>query len=60
MAGRARVFGRVLVRRVVAAERLPALLASSQVHPARADLEALFTFVTLRLLDCCDRSDVSA
>jgi len=41
----------VLVGRVVAAERLPALLAGAKMHPARADLDALFALPLFRELD---------
>jgi hypothetical protein len=60
MRSRAGVFGRVLVRRVVAAQRAAALLACSQVNPARPDLDALFTLVTFGLPDGCNRCDVCA
>ena len=60
MTGRPRVLRRVLVGRVVAAERLAALLAGPQMNPGCADLDALFAFAALRLLDGFDRSDMSA
>jgi hypothetical protein len=54
------MLARVLVRRVVAAQRLAALLASPQMNPARANLDAFFTLVAFRLFDGFDRLDVSA
>ena len=56
--GRARVFRSVLVRRIVAAPCPTALLAGSQMHPGRADLDAVFTFASLRQLDGFNRFDV--
>src|SRR3954467_3785405 len=60
MAGGARVFGRVLVGRVVAAERDAAFLTGAQMYPARADLHALLADALLWLLDRLDGLDVGA
>src|SRR5262245_29988753 len=45
-------------RRAVAAQRVAARLAGSQVHPAAADLFAFLADATLRLLDVMDRRQV--
>ena len=49
-----RVFARVAVRRVVTAQGDSAFLASTQMHPTVAGLDALFTHATLRLLHRLD------
>ena len=46
-----RVFGRVVVRRAVAAKRDSTSLAGPQMNPLRADLYAFFAFAALRLFD---------
>ena len=46
-----RMFGGVLIRRTVAAQRYPTCLARSQMHPVVTDLHALFAFGAKRLLD---------
>jgi hypothetical protein len=51
MLRRVRVFAGVPVRRTVAAERHATRLARPQMHPIAADLDALFAFPALRLLD---------
>src|SRR5438045_2912939 len=60
MARRSRVFRRMAVRGVVAAQRDAALLAGAQVDPLPADADALFADVLLRLFDVGDGSDVGA
>src|SRR5215218_2204828 len=60
MSCRARVFGGVPVRRVVAAQRDAALLAGAQVDPLRADLDALLAFMVLGELHCRNGGKVSA
>src|SRR5256885_6778367 len=49
------MLGGVAIWRVVATKRLAALLASSQVYPARPNLHALLTLSYLRLFDSRDR-----
>jgi hypothetical protein len=46
-----RMFAGVTIWRAVAAERHPASLARPQMNPVAADLDALFAFTALRLLD---------
>ena len=60
MACGVRVFGRVVVRRAVAAKRDSASLAGPQMNPVRTDLHAFFAFATLRLLDRIDRVEMRA
>src|SRR5262249_28326349 len=55
-----RVFSRVFIRRIVAAERYPALLARSKVNPTRADLDALLADALLRMFDGGDCLNVGA
>jgi hypothetical protein len=55
----ARVFARVLVRRIVAALGGAALLARAQVHPPRARLHALFAFVLRGVSNRGDGRDVT-
>src|SRR5712672_1157703 len=57
---RFRVLAGVLVGRVVAAERLPTLLAGPKMHPACADLDAFFALPLFRKLDLVDGLDVFA
>ena len=54
MLRRVRVFACVTVRRAITAEGHAACLARPQMHPVAADLDALFAFGALRLLDCFD------
>ena len=60
MLGRPRVRGGVAIRGVVAAARAPALLARSEMNPARADLDAFFALAADGLLDVIDRADMGA
>jgi hypothetical protein len=60
MACGVRVFGRVVVRRAVAAKRDSTSLAGPQMHPLRADLYAFFAFAALRLFDRIDRVKMRA
>ena len=53
-----RMFGGVLIRRTVAAQRYPTCLARSQMHPVVARFYALFAFETLRLFDGSDRVEM--
>jgi hypothetical protein len=55
-----RVFGRVVVRRAVAAERDFTSLAGPQMNPICTDLHAFFAFATLRLLNRVDRVEMRA
>ena len=57
---RVRVLRRVPVRRVVTAARSAAGLARAQVHPCRADLDALVTLISLRRCDALECVDVGA
>ena len=54
----ARVLGRVAVRRVVAAQRGPAVLTCPQVDPLRANLHAFIALVALRVLDIRNRGQM--
>src|SRR5690242_17506089 len=58
MVGGFGVFGRMPVRRVVAAVRAAALLARSQMDPLAADFDALVADALLRMLHCRHRFDV--
>src|SRR5260221_13354870 len=60
MTVRFRVPRGVSVRRVVAAERPPALLTRAQVNPAVASFHALFAFALLCMLHCSDRVQMGA
>src|SRR5437764_10589389 len=60
MAAGVRVFGGVLVRRTVAAQRHAAGLAGPKMDPLRADLHALFAFENFRKLDLDDGVNVRA
>src|SRR6266404_3672252 len=60
MACGVRVFGRVPIRRAVAAKRDSTSLAGPQMHPLRADLYAFFAFAALRLFDRIDRVKMRA
>lgn len=60
MSAGVRVFGRVVVRRAVAAKRDSTSLAGAQMHPLRADLYAFFAFAALRLFDRIDRVKMRA
>lgn len=53
-----RMFGGVTVWGIVATQRRIAGLAGPEMHPARANLYALFAFATLRMLESCYLSDV--
>src|SRR6185436_7664017 len=58
MSGRFRVLRCVLVGGVVTATRPAVFLAGAQMHPPRADLDALLALVALRILDVFDGADV--
>ena len=58
MLRRVGVFTGVPIRRAVAAERHATRLARTQMHPACADLYALFAFAALRLLDGFNRTEM--
>ena len=60
MSARVRVLARVLVWRAVATERDSTCLAGPQMNPVRADLDALFAFTALRVLDRLDRVKMRA
>jgi len=51
MAGRARMFAGVLIRRAVAAESYPACLACAQMNPMITDLHTFFALTPVRLFD---------
>jgi len=53
-----RVFARVLVWGTVTAQRHAALLARSQMNPARTDLNTLGAFANLRLLHRLNRIEM--
>ena len=58
MARGMRVLGRVLVGRVIAAQRAAALLTRTEVDPLAADLDAVLTHVLVRPLDRRNRPNV--
>src|SRR6266446_2574413 len=58
MAGRARVFAGMLIRRAIAAERRAAFLACPQVDPRGANLHAFLALAVLWLFDRGDRVDM--
>ncbi len=60
MSAGVRMFGRVPVRRAVAAQRDSTCLARPQMHPIAADLHAFFTFGALRLFDRFNRIQMRA
>jgi hypothetical protein len=51
MFGRPRMFGRVPIRRAVATQGDPALLAGPQMNPVSADLYTFGTFQRVRLFN---------
>src|SRR5438094_816557 len=52
------VFGRMFVRRTVAAQRHSACLAGAQMNPARADLDAFLALERFGKFDFADGLDV--
>ena len=58
MSSRAGMFRRVMVRGRITAQRDAARLTSAQVNPLSTDLHAVFTFLTLRMLNGRDRFDM--
>ena len=60
MSARVRVLACVLVWRAVAAKCRAARLTGAQMHPVRTDLDALFAFTALRVLDRLDRVKMRA
>ena len=58
MMGRVGVRRRVLVGRIVAAQRLAALLTRPKMHPLAADLDALFANVSFSWGDRRDRAQM--
>jgi hypothetical protein len=54
------VFAGMTIRRAVAAECYPALLAGSQMNPVCADFNALFAFLTLRMFYRPNRFEMRA
>ena len=46
-----RVPGGMTIGRAIATERQSAFLAGAQMHPTRADFDALRAFLTLRMFD---------
>jgi len=60
MAGRASMLRRMTVRRAVATDCRATGLARAQVHPPRADLDALFADMMLRVAYGFDAADVRA
>ena len=49
----------MMIRGSITTQRHTARLTGAQVNPLITDLHALFTFVTLRMLDRLDRLDMS-
>jgi len=60
MASRVGVFARVPIGRAVTAACSSALLTRTQVHPPRSDLDAVFAFLPLRMLDVVNCLNVLA
>lgn len=48
------------IRRAITAQRDPAALASTQMHPARAELDAFLAFMALLVFDGLDLSEMGA
>ncbi len=59
MSAGVRMFARVTIRRTVAAESHPALLAGSQMDPGRSDFDAFATLHALGKFYFRDRIEVS-
>ena len=49
-----KMFGHVLVRRLIATERCATGLAGTQVHPVAANFNAFLTFISFGLLEFFD------
>src|SRR5437867_1110742 len=60
MLARVRVFGGMLVRRVIATARRATLLTYAQMDPRSAHFRALIALTALCMLDCRDRLDMRA
>jgi hypothetical protein len=55
-----RVFGRVTISRIVAAQSCAAFLARAKMHPRVADLHAFGALADCRLFDGIDRIEMGA
>ncbi len=53
-----RMSGCVAIRRIVTAQRRPALLTNSQMHPLGADLDALLTLSAFGVLNARNRFEM--
>ena len=60
MLARVRVFGGMLVRRVIATARRATLLTYAQMDPTSAHFRALIALTALCMFDCRDRLDMRA